>query len=131
MELIRCGAWSKYSFSSIVLNPALNIIICISTTQCKTVHVHNRVSLQYNAQPCKYTKYCLYKTTHYRVDTHCMAFEDKLQDTLPLSKPSRHFSLRVSKYQPNNEFNNINIKIHLGIVTNFKKQLSKFRSSGM
>jgi hypothetical protein len=55
-----------------------------------------------------------------------MAFEDKLQGTLPLSKPSRHFSLRISKYQPNSEFDSINIKTHLGIVTNFKKQLSKF-----
>jgi len=63
---------------------------------------------------------------HCRVDTHCMALEDKLPDTLPLSKPSRHFSLRNSKYQPNSEFYNINIRTHLGIVTNFKQQLSKF-----
>jgi len=55
MEVIRCGAWSKYSFSSNVLNPALNTIICISTTQCKTVYVHNIVSLQYNVQQCMYT----------------------------------------------------------------------------
>jgi hypothetical protein len=55
-----------------------------------------------------------------------MAFEDKLQDTLPLSKPSGHFSLRMIKYQPNSKFDNINIKTHVGIVTDFKKQLSKF-----
>lgn len=126
MEVIRCGAWSKYSFSSIVLNPALNTIICISTTQCKTVYVQNIVSLKYNAQQCKYTKYYLYKTMHYRVDTHCMTFEDKMQDTLPFLKLSRHFSLRIGKQQPNSEFDNINIKTQLGIVTNFKKQLSKF-----
>jgi hypothetical protein len=90
------------------------------------VYIHNIVSLQYIVLQCKYTKQYLYKTMHYRVDTHWMAFEDKLQDTSLLSKPNRHFSLRISKYQLNSEFDNINIKTHLGIVTNFKKQLSKF-----
>ena len=32
----------------------------------------------------------------------------------------------ISKYQPSSKFDKINIRTHLGIVTNFKKQLSKF-----
>lgn len=56
MEAIRYRAWSTYSFSSVVVNPALNIITCISTTQYKTVYVHFIVPLQYKAQQCKYTE---------------------------------------------------------------------------